>query len=259
MDLASIFAAERQKQILDFLNKKKRATVKELSEILNVSEATLRSDLRTLEKDALVKRTHGGAVLQEAARSEYSFSVREKKNHSEKVAICRKAAELIESGQCILLDGSSTALELARILKKTPIRLTVITNGIFAAMELKDNPELTVILIGGVIRVGHNSLEGTLGTSILNQINVDTMFTSANGFTIEEGLTDFNVYEVELKKEMVAASSRVVALLDHSKIGKNSIAAFAATSAISTIITDSQTPQSMIDRIRREQVETILA
>lgn len=257
--MARMFATERRNKILDYLNKQQRATVKELSEILNVTEATLRTDLNTLEQERLVQRTHGGAILQDYARSEYSFSVREKKNREEKMAIGNKAAELVEDGQSILLDASSTALEMARSLKKRQIRITVITNGIYTAMELRENPEITVILIGGVLRVGSIALEGTLGSNILNQINVDTMFTSASGFTYEDGLTDFNVYEVELKKAMVASSSRVVALLDHSKLGKSSLASFASTRQIETLITDNKTLGGTIDRLKQMKINVIIA
>jgi DeoR/GlpR family transcriptional regulator of sugar metabolism len=158
-----------------------------------------------------------------------------------------------------LLDASSTALELARYLKKKPIRLIVVTSGIYAAMELKENPGITVILIGGVLRLGSFGIEGTLGTSILNQINVDTMFASARGFTIEDGLTDFNVYEVELKKEMAKASKQLVALLDHSKLGKTSISAFAQTTEIQMMITDSKAPQDLLDRLTDMEVKVVTA
>ncbi len=107
---------------------------------------------------------------------------------------------LIHDKNCIFLDASTTALEIARLLKEENIRLTVLTNGISTAIELRDNPAITVILLGGMLRNGSMALEGPFGTSILNQIHVDILFTSARGFTVEEGLTDFSVYEVELKK-----------------------------------------------------------
>ncbi|MCM3747067.1 DeoR/GlpR family DNA-binding transcription regulator [Paenibacillus pasadenensis] len=256
--MASFLAAERRNKILDYLFQQKRATVKELSELLGVSEVTLRSDLRLMDKDGLIQRTHGGVILQEEPRNEHNFSVREKKNHDEKSAIGQSALEFVEDGQCIVLDGSSTVLEMARGLKKMKVRLTVITNGMYTALELSENPGLTVILIGGVLRVGSSALEGTLGKTILEKINVDTMFTSASGFTAEEGLTDFNVYEVELKKEMAAASTRIVALLDHSKIGRNSISTFAAANEIHTIITDSATPRKIVDEIRGQGINVIV-
>jgi DeoR/GlpR family transcriptional regulator of sugar metabolism len=256
--LPKMFSTERKNKIIDLLLKQQRATVKELSQLLNVSDATLRADLNRLEEEGLIIRTHGGAMIDDSLRAEHNFSVREQKNREEKMLIGNRAAELIHDGQCILLDASSTALELARTLKQKQIRLTVVTNGLYTAMELKDNPGITVILIGGVLRIGCSALEGLLGASILNQINVDTMFTSASGFTLEDGLTDFNVYEVELKKAMINSASRVVALLDHTKIGKSSIASFAKVPQIETIITDRNTPDDIVEQLRKKQINVII-
>src|SRR5690606_31576846 len=154
------------------------------------SEATLRTDLNLMEDKGLLIRTHGGAILNDNPVLENSFSERSKKNKEQKVLIATKACEYINDKDCIVLDASTTALELALLLKKTTKNLTVVTNGISAAVEMKENPGLNVILLGGMLRVGSMASEGLLGTSILDKINVDIMFTSASGFTIEEGLTD---------------------------------------------------------------------
>lgn len=256
--MAKLFAHERRNRILEILQKKQRATVKELSETLGVSEATLRTDLNVLEKEGHLIRTHGGAMIDDHIPSENSFIERERKNRDEKLFIGRKATELIEDNQCILLDASSTALELAKSLKQSSLRLTVVTNGISSALELKENPSITVILLGGTLRINSVAVEGPLGSQILNQINVDTMFTSASGFTVQEGLTDFNVYEVELKKIMVRSSNKVVALLDHTKIGKSSIACFAKINEIDVIITDKKTPREKIDEIEKENIKVFI-
>ncbi|WP_138420500.1 DeoR/GlpR family DNA-binding transcription regulator [Aquibacillus sediminis] len=233
-----MFATERRNEILKILQEKQRLTVKDLSSKIGVSEATLRTDLNKMEMEGLLTRTHGGAILNDYIDYETSFSAREKKNKSEKIKIAEKAFTFVEEKQCILLDASSTALEFARFLKDQQVRLTVVTSGLQTALELKDNFNITVILIGGVVTTGSSSVEGTLGLSILNNVNIDIMFTSANGFVVETGLTDFNLYEVELKKEMVKKANNVIALIDKSKIGTSSSALFAYTEEIDTIITD---------------------
>jgi DeoR/GlpR family transcriptional regulator of sugar metabolism len=256
--MEKMFAPERRNMIMQKLNEDKRVTIKELSKEINVSEATLRTDLAKMEEEGLLLRTHGGAILADAnLDNETSFKTRERKNKSEKSVIAKKASELIISGQCILLDASSTALELARILIDMPIRLTVVTSGINTALELNEHPDITVILLGGIVKRGSFALEGSLGIDILKKINVDMMFTSANGFSIESGLTDFSVYEVELKREMVKASNHVVALLDHSKINKNSIASFASTNQIDTIITDADMENSYAKKLTDQNIEVI--
>lgn len=233
-----MFVTERRSKIIELLNEKQRLTVLELANSLGVSEATLRSDLNKMEKEGLLTRTHGGAILNDLKSSETSFSARVKRNQKEKSLIAEKAFHFIEKEQCILLDASSTTLALARYLKDQSIRLTVVTSSIKTAMELNESPHITVILIGGMMTKGSSSIEGIMGANILDQVNIDIMFTSANGFTPETGMSDFNLYEVQLKKDMVNKAKMVIALIDHTKIGFNSSAVFAKTDQIDTIITD---------------------
>ncbi|MCM3054884.1 DeoR/GlpR family DNA-binding transcription regulator [Caldifermentibacillus hisashii] len=244
-----LFADERRELILSILREKKRVTVKELAKDVNVSEATLRTDLNILEEEGLLTRTHGGAILNVDLPAKKSFSEREKKNRESKMIIAKKAIKHISHKDCILLDASTTGLELARLLRDSNMKLTVVTNGISTAIELKENPGINVILIGGMTRMGSMAIEGLLGINILDKINIDTMFTSASGFTIEEGLTDFNVYEVELKKVMANKAEKIIALLDMSKIGTSSIATFAKCEQIDTLIVD--------DKLSDEYIATL--
>lgn len=254
-----MFVSERRSKIMDLLHDKQRLTVKELATNVGVSEATLRTDLNQMELEGLLTRTHGGAVLNDYTDNETSFSAREKRNKQEKSIIAEEALKFIEEKQCILLDASSTALELAHYIKAQPLRLTVVTSGVQTALELKENPAVTVILIGGVLTPGSTSIEGTLGLSILDQVNIDIMFTSASGFSLEKGLTDFNLYEVQLKKEMVKRSKKVIALIDHTKIGENSSSVFANTKEIDTFITDKPINEDLQKAITNSNTEVIIA
>lgn len=244
-----MFATERRNKIINLLYNKKRITVKELAGQIGVSEATLRTDLTKMENDGLLQRTHGGAVLNDNDDNETSFSVRKRKNRKEKMQIAIQAYKEMNAKQCIMLDASSTALELARYLKSKSIQLTVLTSGIQTALELSDHPDITVIMIGGVVTNKSTSIEGKLGIDILNHVNIDIMFTSANGFSAENGLTDFNLYEVELKKEVLQRSKKVVALIDSSKIGTSSSGVFAGTAQISTLITDKPVDETLSNNL----------
>ncbi|WP_019378086.1 DeoR/GlpR family DNA-binding transcription regulator [Virgibacillus halodenitrificans] len=254
-----MFVTERRQAIMELLHDKKRLTVKELATEIGVSEATLRADLNKMEMDGLLTRTHGGAVLREETDNDTSFSVREKKNKEEKTKISERALEQITEKQCILLDASSTALELARLIKNEPMRLTVVTSGVLTALELKDNPNITVIMIGGVVTNGSTSIEGTLGLDILNHVNIDIMFTSGNGFSLESGLTDFNLYEVELKKQLVKKANKLVSIVDSSKIGVNSSSAFATIDEIDILITDKPIPIEFAEKLAQNNVHVITA
>jgi len=254
-----MFASERQDRIVELLKEQRRITIKELAEEMNVSEATLRTDLNKMEKQDLLIRTHGGAVLNYEEENETSFMVRSNKNTKEKIQIAEKAFELIKEKQSILLDASSTVLELARYIKSQPIRITVVTTGIHTALELNQNPDITVILLGGVATKGSSSIEGILGLDILNHINIDMMFTSANGFSSENGLTDFNIYEVQLKKEIVSRADKVIALIDSSKIEKKSSAVFAPIEEINTLITDEPFSFELKQKMKSQNIDLLIS
>jgi len=255
-----MFVSERRNKILHFLQDKQRLTVKELASKIGVSKATLRSDLNQMEEEGLLTRTHGGAILNEFATPlETSYSARSRRDQKEKRMIAEKALEHIQEKQCILLDASSTTMELAYLLKQKNIRLTVITTGVRTALELNENPHINVILIGGMLTKGSASLEGTLGLDIINQFNIDIMFTSANGFTPNSGLTDFNLYEVQLKKELVKKSNVVIALIDQSKIGTVSSAVFANVDQINTLITDNDVDEGISKELSSKNIKIINA
>lgn len=248
-----MLAIERKKIILDYLKKHGNITTNEVCQLLQVSPATARNDLNRLEKDKLVLKTHGGASLLETESENlmpaFIFGERQQVNQREKEAITDAAVKLIEDNQCIIMDASSTALTLAKKLSKFS-RIIVVTNGIYTMLELKDMPNITVISIGGIVTKNSGSVEGLLGKDLLSHINADAAFVSARGFTLEEGLTDFNIYESELKKEMIRHSKKVVALLDSTKLETSSTANFCSAGEIDLIITDSGADEKILDKYR---------
>ena len=244
---------ERQNEISNYLKKNRKATTNELSELLNVSATTIRTDLNRMEKENLLIKTHGGAVYRdpsseatELTARPYHFHDRESENIVEKEVIASRAVQYIKDNMCIILDASSTAYTLARKLG-TQNKLTVITNGIYTALELKDNPNITVILVGGIVTQQSASIEGLLGHDLLHQIHADIAFVSARGFSIEEGMTDFSIYEAELKKEFINRSAKCIALVDHTKFDSTSISSFASPDDLNLIITDCGIDQTILD------------
>lgn len=244
--MMKIFADERRDLIMTYLSKHKRATVNQLSEYANVTPATIRSDLTALQSLNKVDRTHGGVRLPRAdsLHTDNSFSDRLNKHQTAKQRIGMKALEKISNHQCILMDASSTTYELAKLLAETDMNLTIITNGLENAILLKENTNLTVLIIGGFAKKGSNALTGRLDSQILNLYHIDYFFVSANGVTLQNGLTDFSLTEVELKKEMIKQSSKVIGLIDKSKFNISSSLSFANLSEIDEIITDEKiTPE----------------
>lgn len=249
-----MFINERYEKILDILNKRKSVSVNHLSEELGYSPATIRSDLNNLNKQGLLIRTHGGAVVKEnepeKSPLQEDFEYRQQRNQKEKISIARKSLSFIEDSMCIILDASSTCYELAKLLNQSNLRLTVLTNGLQIAQLLKNNPQITTILIGGVVKGNSNAIEGLLGSEILDKLNIDAAFLSAQGFNQYNGLTDFSLYEVELKKKMVLKAANTYALLDYTKLEQTSVASFAESSQIDVLITDANVNPQVIDQYK---------
>jgi DeoR/GlpR family transcriptional regulator of sugar metabolism len=233
-----MYADERRENIYTYIKSHKRATVKQLSNYLSVTEATVRSDLRRLESENKLIRTHGGAKVNENIESKLNFSYRLTQRHDEKHHISQSAINKIQPQQCIMIDASSTTYELAKLLAETSMELTIITNGLENAVLLKENPHLTVLIVGGFVSQDSNAITGNIDSQILEMYHIDYFFLSANGLTLQNGLTDFSLPEVQLKKQMVQESDKVIALIDHSKFDVSSTLSFAKLNDIDEVITN---------------------
>lgn len=236
---------ERQQKILDYLKENRKATTNELSELLGVSTTTIRTDLNQMDKEKLLTKTHGGAIYKDKTHDmtdltsrAYLFHDRALENKEAKEEIANEAIKLVGDHMCIFLDASSTAYTLGMKLSGFT-ELTVITNGINLALELKDIPGVTVILTGGIVTSASASIEGLLGVDLLKKIHTDIAFVSARGFSVEDGLTDFSIYEADLKRMCIKASAKTVALVDHTKFDTTSISSYASLDDINMVITDS--------------------
>ena len=252
----------RQRRILGLVHERCDARVSELRDIFGVSEVTVRSDLAALASQGLVVRTHGGAALPDRGLKslELTFAAREEVNVDLKRRIGQAAAELIESGQSIVLDASTTALEIARSLRRRQSLhdVTVITNGVYTGLELLEVPGLTTILTGGQLRATAVSLTGGLAADLLSKVHASLGFFGAKGVTTSQGLTDVNLQEVEMKAAMAGVCERVVAVLDHSKLGQVGLATFVPLADLALVITDDAADCRLVAELKNVGVEVQL-
>jgi DeoR family fructose operon transcriptional repressor len=195
----TLFAEERHAQILLLLQEKSKIRVTELCDIFSVSPATIRNDLRDLEKSGKLKRTHGGAIPMEKAAFEPTTMVKNVENIEIKQKLAAYAANLIEEGDTIALDAGTTMMELAKCLcdRKS---ITVLTNDIRIAMYLEQNTKATILLIGGILRHGLDCTVGPIAISSISSLNVDKAFMGANAFSLEKGFTTPDINQAELKR-----------------------------------------------------------
>ncbi len=226
----------RRDQILSLLQHQGQITVKEFAEQLGVSEVTIRSDLAMLNREGLIRRVWGGAVLDRPHWPEGSFATRLKQRAAEKERIAHAAAAMIADGDTIMLDASTTAYAIARQIAERR-KLTVITNGMHLALALGAYPAITTIVIGGQVRGDTGSLTGTLAEEMLQRLHAAKGFFSAWGLSVAKGLSESSIPEGLLKAEMVRHVDQVIAVLDSSKLGTSALTSFCGTAEISHLIT----------------------
>ncbi len=239
----------RREQILGYLSARDRTSVAELSQIVGVSEVTVRKDLDQLEAQGLLIRVHGGAVISGRGRLERFFAAREQEHLEEKRRIAQAAARLIVSGQRIFLDASTTALQVARLIKDRE-DLVVITNGLYTALELNFSADITTVVVGGTLRHRSSSLVGSFNYHSLQRLRLDLGFFGAAAVTARDGLMEADLEEAQLKQLMVSASAGVVGIVDSSKFADMSFSVFALPPEIDRIITDEGAPAAIVADLR---------
>lgn len=231
-----MFPEERRNTIIDILIKYGSRGVCDLAKDLDVSEVTIRQDLDILQTTKLLRRTHGGAILNSTMGFEEPSPVNFRE---EKEKIGKAAVDLISDGETIILDAGTTVLELAKNLK-TKKKLTIVTNALNTALVLEDYADTTVLLTGGTLRHNFHVLINPFGHFILNQIQVDVAFIGVSGIVAEHGITNANIAEAEMKNLFIKSARKRVVLADASKIGNVALAKIADVSSIDLLITDSQ-------------------
>jgi DeoR/GlpR family transcriptional regulator of sugar metabolism len=252
----------RLQEILKILAEKENASVSELSDLLDVSEVTIRTDLNSLVKDGKITRTHGGArLIEERLKQEFSFQTRKSLNSDKKKKIGEAAAQFVNSLDSILLDASSTALALARALRsRNELKdVTVIPTGIWTAIELMGCQNINVLLPGGYLRHTSGSIMGLPTNDFLKDLIIQKAFLGAWGISFNNGLTDTNLLEIELKKFVVSKVNEVIILLDGSKFNQSGLASYAGIEKISKIITDSSAPADQVEKFRQAGTEVLIA
>lgn len=237
---------QRHQYILKKLESDGSVLTNDIITELKVSPATVRNDLTYLQSKKLLVKTYGGALAVEGKQFNYTnFHYRERINTDLKDAIAEQALKYIHDDQAIALDASTTSLALAKRLTNFR-RLTVVTNGIYTLLALNEMPNITVIVVGGIATKGSGSIEGVLAEEMLENISIDVAFFSGHGFNLDSGITDFNFYEVEMKKMILKRSKQVIGILDSSKLSLNSIGSFANRDEIDLIITDNRYNQDIL-------------
>ncbi len=245
-----MLAVERRNLILEKLQAEKKVIVSELSQEFCVSEETIRRDLEKLEKDGLCVKSYGGAVLNENTSLDMPFNVRKKNNPAGKQKIARLVETLIEDGDHIILDPSTTAVFIARALKGRN-RLTVITNSIEVMLELSDTSDWNIISSGGSLKEGYLALVGPRAIEGLGAYNVEKAIISCKGIDMEKGVTDGNELFSQAKQTMIRSARQCILAADHSKFDRIAFSKICDVHQIHTVVTDEKPSDQWMEYFER--------
>jgi DeoR family fructose operon transcriptional repressor len=254
-----MLAEERQNRILETLNERENGavSVKELSAIFDTSEMTIRRDLDTLYKRGLLKRVHGGAISQGAVL-EKPFDERYDDYNLQKETIGKLASKMIADGDTIILDAGTTSQQIARNLNET-IGITVITNALPVAAELSHYANVSTILLGGMLKHKESCTVGPTVIQELSRFSVDKLFLTASGFSLEKGVTDPDLREVEVKQAMIRSASEIILVADSSKWDVITLVKITSIGSIDKLISDECLPAEAIAALKANGVEVIIA
>lgn len=251
----SLSNIRRKEQILELLRYTEKISKKELKEILGVSSSTLEKDIGELEKEGLIQKIWGGISIK-GETSMLPFEKREVINLQEKQSIAREAVKLINPGENIALSAGSTIYELAKLIKPEN-NIKVVTYAVNIACILISKG-IEVIMPGGVCKDGTYTLVGDMTVKFFENIRLDKCFLSVNGIDLDYGLSEVDIHEAVVISTIINNSSEVIALMDHTKFGRQKLVPVCKPEEIDVIITDNKTSQTYIKNFREKGIKVIL-
>jgi DeoR/GlpR family transcriptional regulator of sugar metabolism len=254
---------ERLSKILEFVNSEENISAKELSQRLQVSEMTIWRDLKKLGAQGRILRVRGGVSKDNLSNTspagEPQFDAKQKVHNKEKKAIARYAAEnLVGDSEIITLEGGTTVSSMVPFLFQD--HLTILTNGFKTMMQaLPFLSRINFMICGGILRDTSYTLVGPQAEAFFAGFRVQKFFLSGTGITPENGLTDPNPLEIQVKRAMGHSADKVILLMDSSKFGKHSLASILPLESIHILVTDQAAPQEILTQLNKTGIEIHIA
>lgn len=244
---------KRQSQILDLLTQNKKLKVTELSDVLNVSQVTIRKDLSALEDSGIIVREHGYAKLNESDdinnRLAYHYDIKQK--------IAEKAVESIEDGETVMIESGSCCALVALEIAKTKKDVTLITNSAFIADYIRKTGNVRIILLGGEYQEESQVMVGPITRKCAEGFFVDKLFVGTDGFTRETGFTGNDYMRSEAVKDMAKQASNVIIVTDSVKFQQKGVVSLLDTKKVSYVYTDSNIPGDAEEYLVENNIKVI--
>ena len=244
---------ERRKQIMSQLLEHKQVTVKDLATAMEVSDATVRRDLKALADEQGLKLIHGGAAL--PRERDFSYQARLLRSSGEKKVIGELASKLLRDGDHVFLDSGTTCSELVPFVKRMH-DITILANSARLALEL-DASGVQLFLIGGEYRPDRMDTIGPMAVSTLNQVRGYTAFIGADGLSMDFGPSASDLASAHLHRQVIANALSTVLLADQSKFGGASLFQIVDWSKIATVITDKEPVQEWLDFFNERDIVVV--
>lgn len=252
---------DRRMKIMKKLSLHGRVFVNELSEEFGISEVTIRNDLKILENKNLLIRARGGAMsANRVVGFDQHLNEKQMLNMAEKTRIGKAAAKLIKDFDTIIIDSGTTTLEIVRNLEPSLNNVTIITNGLNIANQLVSNPNVNLIISGGVLRKNSLSFIGPLAEMSFKNLHVDKAFIAADGFDTLDGIISTpNIEGAYLNQIMIKIAREVIVVVDSSKFLRQSLAFICKLDQINTVITDSDISENDKKQLEDAGIKVIIA
>lgn len=251
-----MLALERRNKIIEMLEDQKKVVVSDLSREFKVSEETIRRDLDKLDHDGIAVKSYGGAVFNDNNSIDMPFNIRKKRNVFGKQKIATIVAGLINDGDHIILDASTTAVFIAKAIKNKH-NLTVLTNSIEIIIELSDVVDWNIISSGGSLKEGYLALVGPQTVENLSAFNVEKAFFSCKGVSAEKGITEGNEQFAQTKQVMMRSSEHRILTVDSSKFDRVAFSKVCDIKDIDTVVTDLKPTAAWLETFSRNGIKCL--
>jgi DeoR/GlpR family transcriptional regulator of sugar metabolism len=248
---------DRQDRILTRLNTTVAVRISDLAEEFAVTTETVRRDLDALAEQGLLARTYGGAAMR-ALTDEPGIAARAQTHVAERERIAFNAAQLVKSGDVLILDAGSTTAQVAKSLTQLALEFKAITNSIGVARILGQSETASVLLCPGDLRLTEEGVFGAETLDFLDRYHADIAFIGAGGFTVTE-ISDADAAGVAVKRKIIARSERVYLVADHTKAGITQFATICPWEALDGLITDARPDDALVRALAGAQVELRVA
>jgi len=245
---------ERRLKILEMLNQAGSLEVGALADTLGVSAVTVRKDLAMLEEKGLLRRMHGSAVRVSPDDIGYRMTF----DYETKKRIAHRAAQMVESGETVMIESGSTCAMLAAELAESRRDITIITNSAFIAGHIRSLPGARIILLGGAYEPDAQVMVGPLVRICAREFFVDKFFIGTDGYNEEQGFTNVDMQRAEAVRAMAERSRRRIILTDSSKFGRHSVVTLMQAEDVATVITDA-VPDICREHLSKSGVEIVIA